>query len=381
MRTTEQISLEISHDRSQPTDTLLDVRNLTVQYDSPRGPAVAVDGISFSIAPGEIFGLAGESGCGKSTAAHAIMRLIKPPGKIVAGQITFRNQNVLTMTEKQTLDFRWRRVSIVFQSAMNALNPVLHIGTQISDVIRAHEKVSRRQARDRAAELFELVGIDTRRLDSFPHQLSGGMRQRAVIAMAMALNPELIIFDEPTTALDVVVQRDILQQVRELQARRGFSILFITHDLSLLIEMSTRIGVMYAGHIVELATGDDLFLNPLHPYTVGLMHSFPSIKGPLHQLEGISGNPPDLVSPPPGCRFNPRTASPTTEISTKSKRRFSRTCVRSHPDTGSHVISTERAGHRGTATRRGDGRSRTYQAFSCRTLRSSLGCAPLDARR
>jgi peptide/nickel transport system ATP-binding protein len=279
---------------------------LTVQYDSPRGPAVAVDDISFSIAPGEIFGLAGESGCGKSTAAHAIMRLIKPPGRIVGGQITFRNQDVLTMTEQQTLDFRWRRVSIVFQSAMNALNPVLHIGTQISDVIRAHEKVSRRQARDRAAELFELVGIDAHRLDSFPHQLSGGMRQRAVIAMAMALNPELIIFDEPTTALDVVVQRDILQQVRELQARRGFSILFITHDLSLLIEMSTRIGVMYAGRIVELATGDDLFLNPLHPYTVGLMHSFPSIKGPIHQLEGIAGNPPDLVAPPPGCRFNPR---------------------------------------------------------------------------
>jgi peptide/nickel transport system ATP-binding protein len=306
MNTTGQVSLDVDRTPDSPPGPLLDVRDLTVEYISPRGPAVAVDHVSFSIAPGEIFGLAGESGCGKSTAAHAIMRLIKPPGRIVGGRITFRNQDVLQLTEKQTLNFRWRRVSIVFQSAMNALNPVLHIGTQISDAIRAHEKVSGREARERAVELFEMVGIDARRLDSFPHQLSGGMRQRAVIAMAMALNPELIIFDEPTTALDVVVQRDILQQIRELQARRGFSILFITHDLSLLIEMSTRIGVMYAGRIVELATGDDLFHHPLHPYTVGLMNSFPSVKGPVQKLEGISGNPPDLVAPPRGCRFNPR---------------------------------------------------------------------------
>jgi peptide/nickel transport system ATP-binding protein len=265
-----------------------------------------VDHVSFSIAPGEIFGLAGESGCGKSTAAHAIMRLIKPPGRITSGELLFDDRDVLAMTDKQLRDFRWRRVSIVFQSAMNALNPVLSIGTQIGDAIRAHEKMSRGQARDRAAELFELVGIDVSRLDSFPHQLSGGMRQRAVIAMALALSPELIILDEPTTALDVVVQRDILQQIDDLQSKLGFSILFITHDLSLLIEISTRIAVMYAGRIVELATGDDLFRDPLHPYTVGLMGSFPSITGPIQKMEGIPGTPPDLVAPPRGCRFNPR---------------------------------------------------------------------------
>jgi peptide/nickel transport system ATP-binding protein len=285
---------------------MLEVRDLCVDYLTPRGPARAVDHVSFSIAPGEIFGLAGESGCGKSTAAHAIMRLIKPPGRITGGEILFDSRNVRAMSEQQLRDFRWRRVSIVFQSAMNALNPVLSIGTQITDAIRAHDNMSRQQARDRAAELFELVGIDVSRLNSFPHQLSGGMRQRAVIAMALALNPELIILDEPTTALDVVVQRDILQQIDDLQSRLGFSILFITHDLSLLIEISTRIAVMYAGQIVELATGDDLYRDPLHPYTVGLMGSFPSITGPIQKMEGIPGTPPDLVTPPRGCRFNPR---------------------------------------------------------------------------
>jgi peptide/nickel transport system ATP-binding protein len=287
-------------------EALLQVRDLTVDYLTHRGPARAVDHVSFSIGRGEIVGLAGESGCGKSTAAHAIMRLITPPGRIAAGQMLFRGHDILAMSERELVDFRWRRVSIVFQSAMNALNPVLSIGTQIADSIRAHENMSRRQAWDRAAELFELVGVDLRRLHSYPHQLSGGMRQRAVIAMAMALEPELIILDEPTTALDVVVQRDILQQIEDLQARLGFSILFITHDLSLLIEVSTRIAVMYAGKIVELATADDLFREPLHPYTVGLMSSFPSVTGPIEELEGIPGTPPNLIRPPHGCRFHPR---------------------------------------------------------------------------
>lgn len=313
MSTIEQTRIDLQNPMMPDTEPLLDVRDLTVDYISPRGPARAVDRVSFSIGRGEIFGLAGESGCGKSTAAHAIMRLIKPPGEISGGEILLDGQNVLQMSEKQILDFRWRRVSIVFQSAMNALNPVLHISTQIEDAIRAHDRMSKRRARERAAELFELVGIDVSRLDSFSHQLSGGMRQRAVIAMALALNPELIILDEPTTALDVVVQRDIMQQIQDLQAKLGFSILFITHDLSLLIEISTRIGVMYAGRIVELAGGDDLFEEPLHPYTVGLMNSFPSITGPMQRLEGIPGTPPDLVTPPRGCRFNPRCPHCTPE--------------------------------------------------------------------
>jgi len=287
-------------------DSLLTVRRLTVDYLTPRGPARAVDGISLTLAPGEVFGLAGESGCGKSTAAHAIMRLIKPPGRITSGEILFRGQDVLGMSERKLRDFRWRRVSIVFQSAMNALNPVLNIGTQITDAIRAHEKMSRGQAHDRAAELFELVGLAPDRLGSFAHQLSGGQRQRAVIAMALALNPELLILDEPTTALDVVVQRDILQQIKELKDRFGFSMLFITHDLSLLVEISDRMAIMYAGQIVEQAPAGLLFDRPLHPYTVGLMSSFPSIFGERKELEGIPGSPPDLVAPPRGCRFNPR---------------------------------------------------------------------------
>jgi peptide/nickel transport system ATP-binding protein len=285
---------------------LLQVRGLTVDYTTPRGPARAVDRVSLSIARSQVFGLAGESGCGKSTVAHALMRLIKPPGEITAGEILYDGRDVLDLPEKDVLDYRWRDISIVFQSAMNALNPVLSIGTQIEDAMLAHTQMRRSEVRDRAAELFELVGIEPSRLHSYAHQLSGGMRQRAVIAMALSLNPSLIILDEPTTALDVVVQRDILQQIEDLQQRFGFAILFITHDLSLLVEISTTIAVMYAGRIVEQAPAAELFDSPLHPYTVGLMDSFPSITGPMTKLTGIPGSPPDLVTPPPGCRFSPR---------------------------------------------------------------------------
>jgi peptide/nickel transport system ATP-binding protein len=299
-------SLPWSSEKTSSADTLLEVRDLTVDFITPRGPAVAVDGVSFSIQPGEVFGLAGESGCGKSTVAHAIMRLIKAPGRISGGSVLFRGQDLGSISTRQLQQFRWLKASIVFQSAMNALNPVMNMGDQISDTIRAHERVSRAQALERAAEMFMLVGIETKRLRSFPHELSGGMRQRAVIAMALTLNPELVIMDEPTTALDVVVQRDILQQIQDLQAKFGFSILFITHDLSLLVEFSTRIAIMYAGRIVDLAPARDIFLTPKHPYTVGLMNSFPSITGEKRRLQGIPGAPPDLVTPPPGCRFAPR---------------------------------------------------------------------------
>jgi peptide/nickel transport system ATP-binding protein len=290
----------------EPGDTLLEVRDLSVEFITPRGPAVAVDDVSFSIRKGEVFGLAGESGCGKSTVAHGIMRLIKAPGRISGGKVFFAGQDLSALSSKQLQQFRWMKASIVFQSAMNALNPVMNMGDQITDAILAHERLSKRQAAERAAEMFKLVGIETRRLRSYPHELSGGMRQRAVIAMALALNPELVIMDEPTTALDVVVQRDILQQIQDLQARFGFSILFITHDLSLLVEFSTRIAIMYAGRIVDLAPARNLFLAPKHPYTVGLMNSFPSISGEKRKLQGIPGAPPDLVTPPPGCRFAPR---------------------------------------------------------------------------
>lgn len=306
MTTVNQGTAEPAAGAEVADEALLSVQGLIVDYLTPRGAARAVDAVSFSLGRGEILGLAGESGCGKSTAAHAVLRLIKPPGRVSGGKILFGGEDVLAMGDRRLRAFRWRHASIVLQSAMNALNPVLTVGRQIEDAILAHRRMSRSRARERAEEMFDLVGVEQRRLRSYPHQLSGGMRQRAVIAMALSLDPELIILDEPTTALDVVVQRDILQQIEDLQAKLGFSLLFITHDLSLLVEISTRIAVMYAGRIVEQAPAAQLFQDPLHPYTVGLMESFPSIAGNPERLEGIPGSPPNLVMPPRGCRFHPR---------------------------------------------------------------------------
>jgi peptide/nickel transport system ATP-binding protein len=277
-----------------------------VDYLVPGRPVRAVDHVSFAIAPGEIVGLAGESGCGKSTAAHAILRILKPPAEIAGGRILFQGQDLVTMDRAELRTFRWRHISIVFQSAMNSLNPVLSVGDQFVDMIRAHEHVGKGAARDRAASLLQLVGIERSRIKSFPHELSGGMRQRVVIAMALALHPELVVMDEPTTALDVVVQREILQEIQGLQREFGFAVLFITHDLSLLVEFSDRIGIMYAAKLVEIAPAASLFAHPEHPYTAGLMTSFPALTGPKTLISGIPGSPPDLGNPPAGCRFHPR---------------------------------------------------------------------------
>jgi peptide/nickel transport system ATP-binding protein len=285
---------------------LLDVRNLRVEYMSPRGSVRAVNNVSFQIGQGEVYGLAGESGCGKSTIALSILRVLNPPAIITGGEVLFQERDVLAMDDRELEQFRWRDVAMVFQSAMNSLNPVMRIGDQIADAIQAHEKVSERVAMERGAELLKIVGIDTSRLKSYPHELSGGMRQRAVIAIALSLSPPLLIMDEPTTALDVVVQQEIMLQLAELKEQFGFSVLFITHDLSLLVEFSDRIGIMYAGDIVEEAPATQLFESPQHPYTYGLMNSFPLVHGPRKALTGISGAPPDLLAPPPGCRFAPR---------------------------------------------------------------------------
>lgn len=296
------------HNGSVVRTPLLDVSNLSIEYATPTGPVRAVDDVSFQIAPGEVFGLAGESGSGKSTVAYGLLRLLRPPAVITGGSVRIEGNDVLGMSPEELRHLRWRSVSLVFQSAMNALNPVLTVGEQIVDVILAHERVSRRDAAERAAQLLEMVGIESARLKSFPHQLSGGMRQRAVIAIALALRPPLIIMDEPTTALDVVVQKEILQQISELKARLGVAILFITHDLSLLLEFSNRIGIMYGGRLVETAPAQRLLSQPEHPYTQGLLASFPSVSGPRETLTGIGGSPPDMKQPPPGCRFHPRCA-------------------------------------------------------------------------
>lgn len=288
------------------TTALLDIKHLSVEYITNFRRIRAVDDISLEIQPGEILGLAGESGCGKSTAAHAILRILRPPAQATGGRIIFEDRDVLTLDANDLRNFRWKQVSLVLQSAMNALNPVISIGEHFVDTLQAHEPITTQAARKRAGELLSMVGIDTSRLDSFPHELSGGMRQRVVIALALALGPQLIIMDEPTTALDVVVQREILQQIQELQQKLGFAVLFITHDLSLLVEFCHRIAIMYAGEIVEEAPAETLFRQPKHPYTVGLMSSFPALTGEKRRITGIPGSPPDLSEPPPGCRFAPR---------------------------------------------------------------------------
>jgi peptide/nickel transport system ATP-binding protein len=281
---------------------LLELRQLAVEYGSLR----AVDGVDLEIRTGEIVGLAGESGSGKSTVANAAMQILRPPARVVGGSVLFRGEELTGKSSDQLRSFRWRNVSMVFQSAMNALNPVMRVGDQFVDMMRAHEHIDRKRALARAGALLELVGIDRNRVRAYPHELSGGMRQRVIIAMALALEPELIILDEPTTALDVVVQREILQQLEALKRDFGFAVIFITHDLSLLLEFADRIAIMYAGEIVESAPAAQLAVDPQHPYTKGLLRSFPPLTGPRARLIGIPGSPPDLAQPPSGCRFHPR---------------------------------------------------------------------------
>jgi peptide/nickel transport system ATP-binding protein len=283
---------------------LLEVENLTVEYAVGDRPVVAVRDVSFTIGEGEVFGLAGESGCGKSTIAMAVLRLLKEPARVTSGSIRFAGEDVLAMGDAALRGYRWRRAAMVFQSAMNSLNPVLTVGEQLGDVFTTHEGATRREARTRSAELLELVGIDDSRLRSYPHQLSGGMRQRVVIAMASALRPALLVMDEPTTALDVVVQQEIMAQIQRLQRERGFSVLFITHDMSLMVELSDRMAVMYAGRVVELGDAARVFDQPEHPYTQSLMTAFPPLHGPRVELVGLADRVRAAGATADGCGFH-----------------------------------------------------------------------------
>jgi peptide/nickel transport system ATP-binding protein len=299
----------VSQEQAPPVgEPLVELDGLVVEYGHGADAVRAVNGISLEIHAGEIVGLAGESGCGKSTVASSIMQILRPPGHVAAGSIRFRGEELLGLSPEALRRFRWRNVSLVFQSAMSSLNPVTRVGDQFVDMFKAHEKIRKSEALERSGDLLELVGIDRQRLRAYPHELSGGMRQRVIIAMALALKPELLLMDEPTTALDVVVQREILEEIQQLQRELGFAVLFITHDLSLLVELSDRIAIMYAGDIVELAPAAELLQRPLHPYTAGLMGSFPPLSGERVVMTGIPGSPPDLAHPPSGCRFHPRCA-------------------------------------------------------------------------
>ncbi len=287
-------------------EPVLEVSGLSVDYVLDRGSVRAVDDVSFSVSRGEFLGIVGESGCGKSTLLFAVAQLLAPPAQLAAGTVRFGGQNLVGLTDGQLSAVRWRDMSVVMQSAMNALNPVKSIGAQFKDVMRAHGKVPDRDIAARSAEVLRMVGIDPEHLGSYPHQLSGGMRQRSMIAMALLFTPDLVIMDEPTSALDVVAQRSLMVQIKELQLAFGFAVIFVTHDMSLISHFSDRLMVMYAGQVDELGTTRAIFDRPLHPYTEGLLEAFPSIRGPRVPLKGIPGNPPDLARVPDGCRFHPR---------------------------------------------------------------------------
>jgi peptide/nickel transport system ATP-binding protein len=297
--------------------TVLEIRDLSVDYGQGDDAVHAVSSVNLTLERGEVLGLAGESGSGKSTLAHAMTRLLSPPGVITSGEVLYHGRrssdtpvDVLSLSPKKLRAFRWSELSLVFQGAMNSLNPVSTVEQQLGDVFRAHRRdMTRARRAERSRELLNLVGISGDRLAAYPHQLSGGMRQRVMIAMALALEPEIVVMDEPTTALDVVMQRQILEKMMRLREQLGFAVVFITHDISLLVEFSDRIAIMYAGRIVEQAPAKEMFRAAAHPYSRGLLNSFPALHGERRPLTGIPGSPPDLRHVPAGCPFHPRCPS------------------------------------------------------------------------
>lgn len=287
---------------------VLDVQDLSIRYRIGRGEVKAAEGVSFTLEKGEAMGLAGESGCGKTTVALSLLKILPSNGKIVGGKILVNGTDIVGLSEAEVRkNVRWKVISMVFQGAMNAMNPLYKIGDQIVEAIKLHESnVLRSEAKERTAKLLEMVGIDPGRADNYPHEFSGGMKQRALIAMSLANNPDLVIADEPGTALDVIVQAQVLRLMKELKDRLNLSVIMISHDLSLIAEVCQKLAIMYAGYLVEYGDIVKIFKEPMHPYTVDLIESFPSIKAPKQEMVSIPGFPPDLLSPPPGCRFHPR---------------------------------------------------------------------------
>jgi len=285
---------------------VLEIENLSTHYLLGAEIVYAVDGVSFDITAGETFGLAGESGCGKTTVAKSIMRILPDNGLIAGGEIWLDGQELVNLAEEEAKKIRWRKVSMVFQYAMNAFNPVLQIGDQIVEVLQQKEGCSKEAAREKASGLFEEVGLEASRLRDYPHEFSGGMRQRAIIGQALACDPKLMIADEPVTALDVIVQGKILDLLDKLQEKYNLAVLLITHDLSVIAEESDRVGIMYAGSLMEMGDVVSIFKDSLHPYTAKLIGAFPSVVGEKTKLEFLPGAPPDLTSPPKGCKFHER---------------------------------------------------------------------------
>jgi peptide/nickel transport system ATP-binding protein len=287
--------------------SLLAVADLTVEYRLRGGRTRrAVDGVTLEVRPGEILGLVGESGCGKTTLGRGIIRVLPRNARIAGGRLLFEGVDLAALNEAQMREYRWRKIAMVPQASMDSLDPVYRLGDQFVEVLVVTGGLGRAEARERAAALCDYVGLDRRRLTSFPHELSGGMRQRAAIAMALALHPRLVLADEPVTALDVVVQYHVLRRLRGLTAELGLSVVLITHDISVIAQTCDRMAVMYAGTIVEVGATADVFTGPEHPYTMGLQNSFPNLVRPQDTLIPIEGSPPDLIDPPAGCRFAPR---------------------------------------------------------------------------
>jgi peptide/nickel transport system ATP-binding protein len=287
---------------------ILDVQNLSTYYLTDRGPVRAAEGVNFDLDKGEAMGLAGESGCGKTTVALSLLKILPSNGRVVGGKILAKNIDVVKLSEAEMRKrVRWKVISMIFQGAMNAMNPLYKVGDQIVEAIKLHEpEVTRREAKERAAKLLEMVGIDASRVENYPHEFSGGMKQRALIAMSLCSNPEIVIADEPGTALDVIVQAQVLRLMIELKEKLNLSMIMISHDLSMIAEVCQKLAIMYAGHLVEYGDIVKLFKNPLHPYTVDLIESFPSIRAEKQEMVSIPGFPPNLLNPPSACRFHTR---------------------------------------------------------------------------